>query len=1320
MNPMRKLLKIQFAGISYGLWADEITSIRDDLIIHCIPYRNGNPCFAGLVWLHDRFLAIADLSICLGYSPFKKEKGRILMLPWQGEVIGLVTSSKIEEVEISSESVLSLPRYIRSKVFKSCIEHNSELIPLIDVSALHLLVQDADFEPIGHDLKIDAPDPKIASSEKMIRHIESGGESIAIQASRIEDIITDPERISIFRGKQKTVDGLVQLNQKILPLVHLARRIVLPDESIARSVIVAHIGNKRVGVLVDEDRGAPNKKWAIESLPAYLQTNWMLEALMGKDEVIPIIDLEILVSSNFIGLEEPAIFESHHPDFSKEHIPKEVEVAEFNVLGTRHAIPKSEFTVSLDMGFIRRIPDFSPMVLGVAEYESQVYPVLDLANCYGEISTVTPDWKMVLIQKGEFHAFVVTEKFFGVRNIPTNLRRERALKVPQQFVYGSSTDKRTDIVIPILNVEKISAYYKVGSVIDNLPDISDEIDLPKQIKKVPTQVQKKSIARLNEGVRDKTAAIQTIVEKPAVESRPLEKRITVKLPEEKPLPGKTEVTELVSEEQPAEILSSETPTAAGVVTEKQPTGTAPSEKSEVKDPEAEEPYVDSLSPEKPAVIESEPETEIADDLATDEPETEITEPEKSTTVEPDLQEETADILAATQQRAEGQTAADFAKQKERAGFLAAAKKRAEQRSAGGPVSQQEISDDQTPDHPALEETEPEKPPAKELTEVEPELEKSGIEKPLIAEPESSEEIVAAQAESAAEEPEVEPELEKPGIEKPLIEEPESSEEIVAAQAESAAAEPEVVEPEHEKSVIEEFEPLDDTAEADLSAEKLEVEQKAVEEETEEVLAKGEQEAQKFIAVEIEVEQPETTETKAEAGQPGSPEEVAETQEEIEPAIENITVEKLTSDEAEIQKETAENLIEAEIETKKPETEKPVTEDRDSLEETDSLVEEQSNDDVSAETFSEEEPEPAKETVEVLAAAKQRAEQRTEKEKEPLSDIETVEVLTAAKERAEQREKDRLKEELLPLILEVENAYYKVVLAELRAAEEKAAEELAAENQAPDSLEQTEILTEPEASEETEIQAEKLTIEQLEQELTDADRRPGVADTLQDSPPAKSRKGKYLYYMAAAIIPILLIFVLFQYSQSDRDQVAEIKKSGTQSEVSPVDKAEEKNQSGIVENEDTGTGSTASDLDKSAETGLVKKTEPGADSGPKTEMEKTGKTDVSDGRSALTTAGKVDQKRTTGTISSASSVKPQKRVIRPVTKTSGTKQAALTPLKPKFENFKYVVKKGDYLIRVTKSFSLKWYDYPKVQKYNKILNADLIYPDQVIEYKVKKK
>ena len=563
-------------------------------------------------------------------------------------------------------------------------------------------------------------------------------------------------------------------------------------------------------------------------------------------------------------------------------------------------------------------------------------------------------------------------------------------------------------------------------------------------------------------------------------------------------------------------------------------------------------------------------------------------------------------------------------------------------------------------------------------------------------------------------------MEKSGIEKPLIEEPESSEEIVEAQEESTAAEPEVAKPELEKSVIGEVEPIDDTVEADLSAEKLEVEQKAVEEETEEGLVKGEQEAHNFIAVEMEVEQAETTETKAEDGQPGSPEEVTETQAEIESAAENITVEKLTSDETEIQKETAENLIEAETETKKPETEKPVTEERDSLEETDSLVEEQSTDDVSAETSGEEEPEPAKETVEVLAAAKQRAEQRTQKEKEPLSDIETVEVLTAAKERAEQRENERLKEELLPLILEVENAYYKVVLAEQQAAEEKVVEKQAAENQAPESLEQTEILAEPEASEETEIQAEKLTIDQLEQELTDADRKPGAADTLQDSPPAKSRKGKYLYYMAAAIVPILLIFALFQFSQNDRDQVAEIKSPDTQSEISPVDKAGGKKQSGVVENDDTGTGSTANDLDKSAETGLVKKTEPVADSGTKTEMEQTGKTDVPDGRSSLTTAGKVDQKRASETVSSTSPVKPQKRVIRPGTKTSGTKQPTLTPLKPRFENFKYVVKKGDYLIRVTKSFSLKWYDYPKVQKYNKIPDADLIYPDQVIEYKVKKK
>jgi nucleoid-associated protein YgaU len=45
---------------------------------------------------------------------------------------------------------------------------------------------------------------------------------------------------------------------------------------------------------------------------------------------------------------------------------------------------------------------------------------------------------------------------------------------------------------------------------------------------------------------------------------------------------------------------------------------------------------------------------------------------------------------------------------------------------------------------------------------------------------------------------------------------------------------------------------------------------------------------------------------------------------------------------------------------------------------------------------------------------------------------------------------------------------------------------------------------------------------------------------------------------------------------------------------------------------------------------------------------------------------------------------------------------------------YEVEKGDYLFKITKAYTGRGYDYPKIQKDNQIPNADLIFPGQLIK------
>ena len=1210
MNPMRRLLKIEFAGVCYGLWANRITSIQSELNIHCLPYRNANTCISGVVWLDDRFLPIADLPVCLGYPPSPGDEKRILQLPWQGEVTGFVTSQALEQVKVSPESVFVLPKYAQSSVFRTCLVHNSELIPLINISTLHKLVQDSDFEPVAHELHLDDTGQQADSAEKTRRCIECGGEKIVIQASGFEDVVLEPECIAKFGRKQAYIDGLIFLDQKVLPLIHLARRIGLSEEKSASSVIVAHIGVHRIGFLIGADIGDLREKEVIETLPSFIQTRWMSEAIMREDEILPIIDLEFLVAGGQIDRDINKVTKRNHPDPLEEHIPKEVEVVEINILGIRHAIPKSEYVESMEVLPIKCIPSVSPLVLGVAEHNNEVLPVLDLACCHDEISLMGPNWKMVLVQHGNFRAFLVTDTVFGARNLQTDIRRGRANKMPQQIVYATSTDSQTKSVVIILSIENIKTYYSAESRTAEQKDKSEQIDKLKKGKRELKKTERITTDPEKEGVRKKVSATE-------------------------PQKAKT-VTEIQSPEIQPKKTVTERPVAKTLILPKSPV-----EKTVRVLPETEVPPKETVSVEKQVTVKP-----AVGKIYPDEPSTEAPALKKLSADEPVAEKVTEEIRPETAPITKDQTAGD----------PAAEDPFDEQLSSEESTAEELVSDDLLTDNQSIEEPMVEKPVSDDPALEEPIPEKLPADN-LVAD-EVTEEIPPETAPVTNYQPAGYPAAEPPAVEQ-LSVDVSTVEELASRDLTTGGQVATDRSVEHlpgDKLAAEKFAGEEQTTETP-AVEQLSLEQPSTKEMTD-----GEPVAVKLSADES-VTEGSTKGTQPEVD-PVMKDLTAGNQEDEEPVVEPLPVDKLT-------------------------VEEPAAKQLPAVELTEAIEEQLAKDLTEAEDLAVE-----KETVYVKSAKK----------------------LTAEKLYAEiSSEKPTGKESIM----------------------EEGAIEQELENEQ----------TEPSVTWKTEETQTNMTkLKQTEPEVTVSVPQSVPAAKIHKKWsiwPGKGRLQSYKYYLAAAVFLLMIVYFSNSFRPNDGDKIWEIQDIDTIKAVSDMDEVQEIDHtklteqlagsspviqdvksSKVVKINSTLSSATQTDHKQAVETvgkmGKIVDPITSSDTGQiaqKPVAETIGKVARIKSQSSRSDVRQIAQKPVVEAVSTVAAPKSERRTAKKAVKAIEAKQPA-TPAP--VEDYRYVVKKGDYLFRITKSFTGNGYDYLKVQEYNEIPNADLIYPDQIIRYKVEKK
>lgn len=541
---MNSFYLLTLDGLRYGVWKDKVELVRNVENIHQLPFSP--EYIAGLAKINDRKTALADLSALIGLTSFNRDlSGHALLVTGREKETGFIFSGAIEEVSVPSDSIHAIPDYLKTSEISSCIDHANEPISVIDMEALYEHVHSKDTSPSVPSLsvpKIDAIDP---STINRIRLFKAGEELFAFPEDGYEIEGCKTPKVIPFPLTPQYVKGLACQDGDVFPVVQMAQKMDLSSLGMSKQLLTCSFGGERFGFSVDEDLGVISQSdFTLRMPPPISEFIWISAFALHGGQIIPIID-----PAGFLcppDDQEQSIIplpDRYTPDslFDTKFQKEEVEVIEFDLLGARHAIPKSEIGDVLPFGFARKIPCIKSILTGVVEYQDDVVPVLDLSMLFGRRSLPTPHWSMILVQNGDFKAFVITETVHEERQLSYNVQRNVPVSLSQKLIYGCYP--AGDAVRLVLNVEAIAVYFDKFIVKEFIAAMTKAMaSAPAEI--IPALLPNEELARIKE------EELAEAVAAPVEEEVPAEPEEVAEETAEEPI-----IEEAVEEDEFAETIS---------------------------------------------------------------------------------------------------------------------------------------------------------------------------------------------------------------------------------------------------------------------------------------------------------------------------------------------------------------------------------------------------------------------------------------------------------------------------------------------------------------------------------------------------------------------------------------------------------------------------------------------------------------------------------------------------------------------------------------------------------------------------------------------
>lgn len=465
MTEISRELKIySLEGTRYGVWKDEIPAIKPVQGVHWLPPVPRH--IAGMAIVEGKTSALFDLSACLGRESISQTQGDYLMLVMeQGKNLnGFITRPFLGSIFIETAQVYPMPDFLATHIMDACVLHENQLIPVLNIARLFAEARKEDYEPGTPDLRFDKHVLPDTLSDETVRLFSSGSGWFGFPGIQFEKKHIKESPITSFSGLPGHILGLAFYRGRIIPVISFKRLLGKDSETDEEVMLAGAIGDLTFGVMVDEDLGSRSfEKKDLKKLPPVARKDWMQKALLFKEHIIPMIDAAAILSAEALDLSETADFSKEYTTatdaagFGKLYKNEDVSILEYYLNGQIHALPDSEAGRHIPVVSFRRIPNTMAIVRGVAKYEGDLVPVIDLLACFGKRSPLNRNWRMIPIARGDFKALVLTDQVVGIQRLNVKLHRDLPFEPEFDLAYGCYPIG--DSVGLILNIAALVIYF---------------------------------------------------------------------------------------------------------------------------------------------------------------------------------------------------------------------------------------------------------------------------------------------------------------------------------------------------------------------------------------------------------------------------------------------------------------------------------------------------------------------------------------------------------------------------------------------------------------------------------------------------------------------------------------------------------------------------------------------------------------------------------------------------------------------------------------------------------------------------------------------
>jgi chemotaxis signal transduction protein/nucleoid-associated protein YgaU len=475
---MREALLFTFDDHQYGVWKEQVISVETVSAVHRLPFLKSSLTVLAVIGDHTRTLA--DLGSCLGHEQ-RRDRGKAtaLVMTEQGQVRGFLLNGDVSSSHVEPSSIVQLPEYLRIPYVECFISHDGHAIPVIAVRELFAEILKEGKLPrdaVPSIMSRPARDQGAGSvSPAPLRLIAAGQGLFVIRADEFVSKKAGALSVASFPLVPDDIDGIVINDNRLIPVVDVARRITNGRNGDKPTVLEAKLDGMTIGLLVDQDRG----EWAhgelsVKDLPPVCRTPWSVSAGIHDGQTTPIVDLARLLARK-TRAEVSSVAASYYKpssSFPSAFGHQEVEVIEIAVQGRRYAIPEAEVKDNIPFTHAASIPGATGIVSGVAACDEELLPVVDLGLIQGKPSDSTAAWRMILVQNGNFRALVCAEKVFQRKVLKPAAQREVPVTLPYPVVYGCYTDG--EAIRLILNIHALALYFDESKATQILPPLTPD------------------------------------------------------------------------------------------------------------------------------------------------------------------------------------------------------------------------------------------------------------------------------------------------------------------------------------------------------------------------------------------------------------------------------------------------------------------------------------------------------------------------------------------------------------------------------------------------------------------------------------------------------------------------------------------------------------------------------------------------------------------------------------------------------------------------------------------------------------------------------